>query len=113
MTDNNRASERATHEPSPDGLGQSVGIPDAVELLRDIREDLAASSHDSLADPYIVSELRSLCERAGYGNVMSSASALWRARLGDLAGGEFIAGPCRKTAENIISRIDVMVGDAL
>lgn len=28
-------SGRATHEPSPDGLGHSVGIPDAVKFLED------------------------------------------------------------------------------
>ena len=75
-------------------------------LLRECRDDLAACAKSNLADPMIVVELRGLCERAGYGNVMSSASALWRERLGDLAGGEFVAGPCRSTVDNTVARID-------
>lgn len=88
-----------TRQPAP-------ASDDVVGLLRELREDLATAAKVSLADPCIILELRALCERAGYGNVMSSASALWRERLGEQAGGEFVSGPCRKTVENLIIRID-------
>jgi hypothetical protein len=78
--------------------------------LVDAREVLALACLESIADPHILIELRELCERAGYGNVMSSASAIWRQRLGDLAGGEFCAGPCRSTAESTIAKIDNALG---
>lgn len=82
-----------------------------AELLGEIRTDLEMAAKVSLADPGILVELRALCERAGYGNVMSSASALWRERLGDLAGGEFVSGPCRTTVENTIARIDTALAN--
>lgn len=77
-----------------------------VEKLLSVRADLENSARVVLADPCIVVELRALCDRVGYGNVMSSASVLWRQTLGDLAGGEFVSGPCRTTVENDIAIID-------
>jgi hypothetical protein len=73
---------------------------EALEAMREAREALQDCAEDKIVDPSILVELRALCERHGYGNVMSSASGLWRQALGDLAGGEFVAGPCRKTVEN-------------
>ena len=90
-------------------------LVEAVGLLRTVLDDLTMVVDDRLADPYIVPELQALCKRAGYGNVMSSASSLWRQALGELAGGEFVAGPCRTTVRNQVNRISTFLakqGDA-
>ena len=89
---------------------QQATIERLSAALDDAREVLALACLESIADPHILIELRELCERAGYGNVMSSASAIWRQRLGDLAGSEFCAGPCRSTAESTIAKIDNVLG---
>ncbi|MHB9879146.1 hypothetical protein ACSMXM_05730 [Pacificimonas sp. ICDLI1SI03] len=74
--------------------------------LKQARDTFIAGVNVPNADETISTVLRNLCEHAGYGNVMVSASALWREALGDLAGGEFISGPCRVTAEAAIEAIE-------
>jgi hypothetical protein len=95
-------------DPQP-GEHCSGEVVEAVASLRGARDALASAASVPIADPYILVELRALCERAGYGNVMSSASALWRERLGDLAGGEFVSAPCRSTAVNALAAVDAAI----
>ncbi len=82
---------------------------EALEAMREAREALQDCAEYKIVDPSILVELRALCERHGYGNVMSSASGLWRQALGDLAGGEFVAGPCRKTVENRVAALTAAI----
>ena len=82
---------------------------EALEAMREAREALEDCLRDKIVDPCILVELRCLCERHGYGNVMSSASGLWRQALGDLAGSEFVAGPCRKTVENRVAALTAAI----
>ena len=51
-------------------------------------------------NPHFADEVAALGRRIGYGALMSAASALWRDELDDLAGGEFVCGPCRATVES-------------
>lgn len=39
-------------------------------------------------------EIRKVCDSFGYGNVMSTASVLWREKLGNNDGGAHSVGPC-------------------
>mgnify|MGYP005606682607 CR=1 FL=1 len=90
-------------------------LVEAVGLLREVLDDLAMVADAKAPDPHIIHELQALCNRVGYGNVMCSASSLWRATLGELAGGEFVAGPCRTTVRNQVNRISAFLakqGDA-
>ncbi len=79
--------------------------------LAEVRDSLAMVAEVGLADPHIIVELRALCERVGYGNVMSSASALWRQRLGEQAGGEFVSGLCRSTVEADLARVNRILAE--
>lgn len=107
---NTEAKAIAAWNARPGGVAAmgSVSIPveRVKEALVEAREALSLAADVPLADPYILTDLRALCDRVGYGNVMSSASALWREKLGELKGGEFCAGPCRATAEAAIELID-------
>ena len=84
--------------PSPDALLR--------EALGSVLEDLQIAEREQLVDPHIIVELRSLCSRHGYGNVMASTSALWRYLLGEQEGGAFVAGPCLGTVRNRIAEIE-------
>ena len=84
--------------PSPSG--------DVVEALQSAQEALSLATQRNIADPNIVIELRALCERVGYGNVMSSASELWRSKEGTISGSEFCSGPCRSTTESALEKVE-------
>ncbi len=77
----------------------------AREALEVALESFELANSPSFADPYILVELQALCERAGYGNVMASASELWRTREGTIKGSEFVAGPCRVTSEKAAATV--------
>lgn len=85
---------------------------EVVEALEAAREALSLGAAMPLPDPRCSDEVRQLCDRHGYGAVMSTASLLWRQTLGDLEGSEFCAGPCRSTAESAISKIDEVLTEA-
>ena len=83
-------------------------LEEAEKLLREVCDDLARSTPVSAPDARICDDVERLANASGYGAIMSTASALWRKHLADKGypkGGEFIAGPCRITAEMIIGRI--------
>ena len=94
-----------------------AGIPDPAafvqaargmaEALIDAGDVLKLVSKPARLDPdkYFSDQVQAMGDAFGYGALMSAASALWRERLGDLAGGEFAAGPCVSTAANQVVRI--------
>jgi hypothetical protein len=79
-----------------------------VEALREAREVFALAAKPAHLDPdkHFTSQVQGLGDAFGYGALMTCASALWRQRLGELAGGEFAAGPCVITIQKQIDRID-------
>lgn len=83
-------------------------LEEAEKLLREVCDDLARSTPIQMPDPRISEDVEKLAVASGYGAIMQTASCLWRQYLADKGypkGGEFIAGPCRTTAEMIIGRI--------
>lgn len=78
------------------------------ERLREALEEaeivLALVEEPALADPYALIEVRELGDRIGYGNLMNTASEIWRSKL-DPSGGEFVAGPCRATVNRCLKMI--------
>lgn len=82
-----------------------------VEALRDVRETLALVAKPAHLDPdkHFTSQVQGLGDAFGYGALMACASALWRQSLGDLAGGEFAAGPCVLTVQKQIERLDAAI----
>ncbi|MDP2131930.1 MAG: hypothetical protein U0995_08930 [Erythrobacter sp.] len=92
-----------------EAVAKSARIAELEQALRDAREDFDLAARVGIADAVIVVELRAMCDRHGYGNVMQSASVLWRQKLGDMAGGEFVAGPCRSTVIRRINKIDAVL----
>ncbi|MER9176687.1 hypothetical protein NKH72_24300 [Mesorhizobium sp. M0955] len=77
------------------------------EVLAECIDTLKMAERPEFVDPVHGDEVRMLGNRIGYGALMSSASALWRARLladGDPVGGEFTCGPCRSTVAGTINR---------
>lgn len=83
-------------------------VEKAEKLLREVCDDLARSTPIQMPDPRISEDVEKLAVASGYGAIMQTASCLWRQYLADKGypkGGEFIAGPCRTTAEMIIGRI--------
>ena len=79
---------------------------DVVELLEDVQFLLDEACHVPRVYPVNSEAVSRLGDKIGYGALMSAASAIWRIRLGDLAGGEFCCSPCRSTAENLRRRVD-------
>ena len=77
-----------------------------VEAARDAGDVLQSAASPSNLDPQYSDQIAALGERIGYGALMHGASALWRKSLGDLAGGEFAAGPCVSTAASRLVRLD-------
>lgn len=77
--------------------------------LRDARDDFELAAMFPIADSVIANEVRTLGDRHGFGNVMATASALWRENLGNLAGAEFVAGPCRVTVVKRIEKISAVL----
>jgi hypothetical protein len=79
-----------------------------AEALADAGDVLELASRPARVDPdrHFSEQVKALGELGGYGALMATASALWREKLGDLAGGEFAAGPCVSTAASRVVRID-------
>ncbi len=76
------------------------------EALKLCVETLALVECPEFVDPAIAAVVGELGRRVGYGNLMCSASALWRKSLEaqGLVGGEFVAGPCRVTVQNALTQ---------
>jgi hypothetical protein len=79
--------------------------------LREFLEITEPASRLSLPDPAYGNEVKALGDRIGYGAMMASAQASWRALLAKdgLEGGEHTHGPCyavlmraRKKAEEAL-----------
>ena len=92
---------------------QAAG-PVLMEALKDTREVLALAAKPARLDPdkHFTSQVQGLGDAFGYGALMTCASALWRQGLGDLAGGEFAAGPCIVTVQKQLERIDAAITQA-
>lgn len=69
-----------------------VALHEAVEAARD-------QIQGGIPDPVIRDAVRDLCEQHGYGNVMATASMLWREK--DPLGA-FVCGPCVGTVEHFL-----------
>lgn len=59
--------------------------------LQDAVDNAAIQIRGGIIDPAIRDQIYALCEKHGYGNVICSASALWRERDN---WGAFAYGPC-------------------
>ena len=77
-----------------------------VAAARDAGDVLETASRAALLDPDYSDEIKRIGERIGYGALMTGASALWRASLGELAGSEFAVGPCVSQAQSRLERLD-------
>lgn len=64
--------------------------------LEDGLENAKIQLRGGIADPEITAAVRWLCESHGYGNVMATASRLWRDKEPH---GAFAFGPCYATAQ--------------
>ncbi|AZO29295.1 hypothetical protein [Mesorhizobium sp. M1B.F.Ca.ET.045.04.1.1] len=76
-----------------------------IAALRECIETLSLVEHPPRVDSVHGDAVRELGSRIGYGALMSSASASWRAALAERglpAGGEFVAGPCHGTVERTL-----------
>jgi hypothetical protein len=85
-----------------------------LEALVDVREVLTMVAKPARLDPdkHFTSQVQGLGDAFGYGALMTCASALWRQRLGDLAGGEFAAGPCVATVQKLLKRVESAIAQA-
>ena len=88
---------------------QSLTIDDeTVARLREALEDaeslLALVEHPAIPDPEWAPLVQGLGERIGYGNLMTTASALWR-DAGIVPGGEFVAGPCMGSVRATLAKV--------
>ena len=79
----------------------------AGEALREAENAFRLVEHPRSIDPLYGEELQRLGDRIGYGALMSSASASWRARLAvdGIEGGEFVSGPCHGTVVHVLGLI--------
>ncbi|MER9769006.1 hypothetical protein NKJ09_23410 [Mesorhizobium sp. M0189] len=83
--------------------------------LKECIETLALVEYPSHTDPVHGEVVRDLGSRIGYGALMSSASASWRAALenrGGPVGGEFVAGPCQAMVDRALKQAREAVGTA-
>jgi len=76
-----------------------------VGVMSEVREVLELAAQVPIADPNIREAVSKIGNWHGYGNVMATASVLWREKLGDLKGGEFVNGPCRVTVERTLAML--------
>lgn len=70
------------------------------KALAECEDTLRLVEHPRRVDPDYGAEVEALGRRIGFGALMSSAQASWRAVLlekGNPVGGEFVAGPCYAT----------------
>lgn len=76
--------------------------------LEDAEDTLKLVEQPAFLDPVHGDEIDRLGRRMGFGALMSSASAAWRAYLlssGYPTGGEFVAGPCLGTVVSTLAKI--------
>jgi hypothetical protein len=75
--------------------------------LMDAEETLALAASPNIPDPRHMDEVRALGERIGYGNLMTTASAIWGEKMeaAGIGGSEFVAGPCRSTVEKALALV--------
>ena len=78
-----------------------------VGVMSEVREVLELAAQVPIADPNIREAVSKIGDWHGYGNLMATASVLWREKLGDLQGGEFVNGPCRVTVERTLAMLTV------
>lgn len=86
----------------------AVKVKKLREALTDAEETLRLVEHPARVDPVHGPEIDALGRRIGYGALMSSASASWRAKMladGLPVGGEFVAGPCQGTVAMCLAKI--------
>lgn len=75
------------------------------DALTECEEVLGLVEYPKIVDPLYGDEVEALGHRIGFGALMGSASASWRAALAEMGcpvGGEFVAGPCQKTVERTL-----------
>ena len=84
---------------------QLDALREAREALEAVRDDLQIVAEPPLVDPCLLVDLRAMCSKHGYGNVMVSASALWRYLLQEQEGGAFVAGPSVAAVRNRLKEI--------
>lgn len=80
-------------------------------VLLEVEVDWDLMEQETLVDPDALVELRAICSKHGYGNIMASTSALWRHCLGEQEGGAFVAGPCVATVRNRSKQIKAALSD--
>jgi hypothetical protein len=73
------------------------------EALEDFVDTTATAVHGGIADPKISSQLSRLCKLHGYGNVIATASMIWRAIDGK---GAFLFGPCEAVARQQLEKAE-------
>jgi hypothetical protein len=87
-------------------LAEAAARIEALEAaLRECVDLLALVEHPKRVDPDYGSEVNRLGQRIGFGALMSSASASWRATLtagGGPVGAEFVAGPCQSSVTEVL-----------
>lgn len=94
--------------------GNEPIVPAAVErALQEAEQALALAVPVPLVDRRLAEEVRHLGDRYGYGALMSTASAIWRTKLDDLAGGEFVCGPCRSTADAALASVRAAMAEMM
>ena len=81
-------------------------------VLRDAQEalSLCLEHHPYPATAPEYEQVRALCEKYGYGSVMSCASSIWQGRT---PGGAFTVGPCKATVESTLQQIDKVLKGVL
>ena len=85
---------------------EAGGVQEVVEAAREARECLRLGAVVPLRDTANYDEVSALGNRIGFGALMATASLAWRDECGEMAGGEFVCGPCRSTSEKAIVKID-------
>lgn len=83
-----------------------------VDVLSEAQEVLELAARVPIADPNIREAVAKIGDWHGYGNLMATASVLWREKLGEQKGGEFVNGPCRITVERTLAMLAAARGGA-
>lgn len=79
---------------------KTKGIDRVILALKDYMECSEIQLRGGIPDPTITPLLLQLCERYGYGNVIATASMLWRGRQDDTSAiGAFCYGMCVGTVK--------------
>lgn len=93
---------------------KSAEVARLREALTEAEKMLRLVEHPSRVDPLHGDEVAALGERIGFGVLMSSASASWRASIaskGYPSGGEFVSGPCQSTVTSTLRIARAALGD--